>query len=230
MSSKLMRYTPKPLTFVMSGFHRSRIEASGHAASAPPFTGSVQELLVNAHVAVFVGEVVHVMADAFGNRTCRLSAPYVDVQRREDISDEHRIQATPIPRIHRDGEGATIHRGIGVHERLGNMRAHNVVHRQSHPVFVGVAHTGDFVVSEVETQRPLLTPILCQVQQAAGSLCESEATHPRLPSAIGGEMLVEVGSAVFDDHRLSKWLVGGGGGPRVHEVHRRLHVADRVMP
>jgi hypothetical protein len=106
-----------------------RIEASGHAASAPPVTGSVQELLVDAHVAVFVGEVVHVMADAFGNRTCRLSAPYVDVQRREDISDEHRIQATPIPRIHRDGEGATIHRGIGVHERLGNMRAHNVVRR-----------------------------------------------------------------------------------------------------
>ncbi len=186
--------------------------------------------MVDAHVAVFVGEVVHVMSDAFGNRTCRLSAPYVDVQRREDISDEHRIQATPIPRIHRDGEGATIHRGIGVHERLGNMRAHNVVRRQAHPVFVGVAHAGDFVVSEVETQSPLLSRILCQVQQAACSFRESEATHSGLPCAIGREMLVEVGSAVFDDQWLSKWLVRGGGGPRVDEVHRRLHVADRVLP
>ena len=43
-------------------------------------------------------------------------------------------------------------------------------------------------------------------------------------------MRVEVGSAVFDDQRLSEWLVGRGGSPRVHEVHRRLHVADRVVP
>jgi len=43
-------------------------------------------------------------------------------------------------------------------------------------------------------------------------------------------LLVEVGGAVFDDQRLSEWLVGSGGSPRVHEVHRRLHVADRVVP
>ena len=43
-------------------------------------------------------------------------------------------------------------------------------------------------------------------------------------------MLVEVGSAVFDDQRLNEWLVGSGGSPRVHEVHHRLHVADRVVP
>src|ERR1700694_4051316 len=138
-----MRCTPKPVTFVMSGFHRTgsklagthraaghfhhyramgggsvleadavhaeagdvrderipsdRIEASGHAPSGPPFTCSVDELLVDAHVAVLVGEVVNVMADAFGNRTCRLSAPYVDVQCRQDIPDQHRIQGTPFP-------------------------------------------------------------------------------------------------------------------------------------
>ena len=96
--------------------------------------------------------------------------------------------------------------------------------------FVGVAHAGDFVFSEVETQSPLLSRILCQVQRATCNFCEPEATHPGLPSAIGREMLVEVGSAVFDDQRLSEWLVGSGGSPRVHEVHRRLHVADRVVP
>ena len=99
-----------------------------------------------------------------------------------------------------------------------------------HPVSVGVAHAGDFVISEVETQSPLLSRILRQVQRATGKFREPEATHPGLPSAIGREMLVEVGSAVFDDQRLSEWLVGSGGSPRVHEVHRRLHVADRVVP
>src|SRR5271157_1362556 len=51
-----------------------RIEGSGYTAGGPPCTGSVQELLVSAQVAVFVGKVVHVVADAFGNRTCSLSA------------------------------------------------------------------------------------------------------------------------------------------------------------
>ena len=179
---------------------------------------------------MFVGKVVHVVADAFGNRTCSLSASQVEVQRRDDIADEHRIEATTIPRIHGDREGATIHRGIGLHERFGNMRAHNVVRGQPHPASVGVAHAGDFVFSEVETQSPLLSRILRQVQRATCKFCEPEATHPGLPSAIGREMLVEVGSAVFDDQRLSEWLAGSGGSPRVHEVHQRLHVADRVVP
>ena len=109
-------------------------------------------------------------------------------------------------------------------------RAHNVVRRQAHPASVGVAHAGDFVFSEVETQSSLLSRILCQVQRATCNFCEPEATHSGLPSAIGREMLVEVGSAVFDDQRLCEWLVGSGGSPRVHEVHRRLHVADRVVP
>ena len=76
------------------------------------------------------------------------------------------------------------------------------------------------------TQRPLLSRILRQVQRATCKFGKPEATHPGLPSAIGREMLVEVGSAVFDDQRLSEWLAGSGGGPRVHEVHERLHVAD----
>ena len=110
------------------------------------------------------------------------------------------------------------------------MRAHNVVRGQPHPVSVGVAHAGDFVFSEVETQSPLLSRILGQVQRATCKFCESEAAHPGLPSAIGREMLVEVGGAVLDDQRLSDWLAGSGGSPRVHEEHQRLHVADRVVP
>src|SRR6185312_3866909 len=58
-----------------------RIEGRRYTASGPPRTGSVQELLVDAHVAVFVGEMVHAVADAFGNRTCSLSASQVDIQR-----------------------------------------------------------------------------------------------------------------------------------------------------
>ena len=89
---------------------------------------------------------------------------------------------------------------------------------------------GDFVFSEVHTQSPLLSRILRQVQRATGEFCEPEATHSGLPCAIGREMLVEVGSAVFDDQRLSEWLVGSSGNPRVHEEHQCLHVADRVVP
>ena len=44
-----------------------RIEGSGYTASGARGSGSVQELLVDAHVAVFVGKVVHLVADAFGN-------------------------------------------------------------------------------------------------------------------------------------------------------------------
>lgn len=43
-------------------------------------------------------------------------------------------------------------------------------------------------------------------------------------------MLIEVGGAIFHDQRLRDRLACGGSGPRVHEVHRRLHVADGVVP
>ena len=78
---------------------------------------------------------------------------------------------------------ATIHRRIRLHERFGNMCAHNVVRGQAHPASVGLPHAGDFVFSEVETQRPLLLRILCQVQRATCEFCEPEATHAGLPSA-----------------------------------------------
>ena len=101
---------------------------------------------------------------------------------------------------------------------------------QAHPVPVGDTHPGDFVFAEVEAQSPLLSRILCHVQRATCRFREPEATHPGLSSAIGTQMLVEVGGAVFDDQRLREWLVGSSSGPRVHEVHGRLHVADRVVP
>ncbi len=108
MSSKWMLIEAEAAPVRNKRVPPGRIEGSGHTASGPPRAGGVQELLVDAHVAVFVGEVVHVVADAFGNRTGSLSASQVEVQRRDDIADQHRIEAATIPRIHGDREGATI--------------------------------------------------------------------------------------------------------------------------
>ena len=140
-------------------------------------------------------------------------------------SRPHRFRAfTAIARVRRSIVG------IRHHERFGNMRAHNVVRGQARPVSVGVAHAGDFVFSEVDTQGPLLSRILRQVQRATCKLCEPEETHPWPASTVGGKMLVEVGGAVFDDQWLGDWPARSGGGPCVHEVHQRLHIADRVVP
>ena len=85
-----------------------------------------------------------------------------------------------LPRIDGDREGATVHGGIRHHERFGNMCAHNVIRGQTHPASVGVAHSGDFVLSEVDTEGPLLPRILRQVHRATGELSDAEETHPGL--------------------------------------------------
>ena len=60
------------------------------------------------------------------------------------------------------------------------MPAHNVIRGQARPVSVGVAHAGDFVFSEVDTEGSLLSRILRQVQRATGKLCDTEETHTGL--------------------------------------------------
>lgn len=79
-----------------------------------------------------------------------------------------------------------VHRGIRIHQRFRHVRAHDVVGRQTHAIAVGVAHAGDLVVTEVETQSALRPGILCHVHRTAGKFGEPETTHPGLPSTVGG--------------------------------------------
>ena len=122
-----------------------------------------------------------------------------------------------------------INRGIRVHECFGNMRADNVIRRQPHPLSIGVPHAGDFVFSEEDTEGALLARVLRQVHRAAGKLRDAEESHSGLRSTVGGKMLVEIGGAIFDDQRLREWRVSRGGGPRIHENHQRLHIANRMV-
>ena len=72
------------------------IESGRYAASSPPCTGGVQKPLVGAQIAMFIGEVVHAMTDAFGKRTRGLAGWQVEVERRDDIAENRRFEAATL--------------------------------------------------------------------------------------------------------------------------------------
>ena len=180
----------------MSGFQWTGLKLVATHRARPPFTGSVQELLVDSHVAVFVGKVVHVMADALAieravspRRMSRFNA--VEIFPTSIGSSPQRLRAfTAIARVRRSTAGSAF---ISASETWRTqhrswIRSGATGERRRNPVSVGVAHAGDFVISEIEFRVRCFRPSFARYSGYVQSLLSPRHRTPGSRGALGREM------------------------------------------